>query len=813
MPRKTIFICLLILVIIVYNSNGNSQIHQVDGEFIREWLLLGPFFPGDLETDFLANSIKGINYHPQKGDTVLTQQGDILTWKSYRTKGSSIVDLSDAFGTHHNATIYAFCILNKEVPGEVSFEFKHDDGAVVWINNQQVFSSLTAKALSNSEDVFDTRLEAGDNTCLLKITQKSGPWGFALRDIPEKSDSTAVLPKIMIWAGGIEYNISLWRHWKYHPGDSLAWSDPDFDDRSWETFDTWLSQNRLPESGWDGIGWFRMHLEVDSTLWNTPLALTVAFQAGASEIFLDGKMIYQFGTVATTETEEKTYMEQNPKVISFGPGANHLLAVRYSNYSAEHFKKWDLPIGFRLNIGNLNQSVETRTDYVRKATIFQMIWSIAPAFLALQFLMLFLFYPRFKENLYFSIFTGGIAIMAFFYVQTNFFTSLQQTGFSTRMLGLGLNVMAVFGVRCLYSLFYTKLPKQFFILLAAGLGVAVYYWVYPPFEIPVYLFIFILIGFTEMIRVIVIAMLKKRPGIWILGLGFLIFILSLGYIMAVLALGGSNSFTDELLFTGIFGLLIFMSIYLARNFAQTNDENTRKTKELEEARKLQLSMLPKTIPSLPNLDIAVYMQTATEVGGDYYDFKLHDDGTLTTAIGDATGHGLQAGTMVSATKSMFNTVADEPEPAQILKKGTKALKGMGLQKMLMSLTIAKFKDHQMQIAAAGMPFALWYRAANGNVEEIVLKGMPLGSFVDFPYQEKKFNLNTGDSILFMSDGYPEMFNKKDEMLGEEQTKQLFEEIAQEPPERVIDHLVDAGKKWANGRAQEDDVTFVVMKIK
>ena len=119
----------------------------------------------------------------------------------------------------------------------------------------------------------------------------------------------------------------------------------------------------------------------------------------------------------------------------------------------------------------------------------------------------------------------------------------------------------------------------------------------------------------------------------------------------------------------------------------------------------------------------------------------------------------------------------------------------------------------MQIAAAGMPFAMLYRAENGNVEEIVLKGMPLGGLADFPYQEKKFNLNTGDSILFMSDGYPEMFNEKDEMLGEEQTKSLFEEIAQEHPERVIEHLVDAGKKWAKGRAQEDDVTFVVMKVK
>ena len=57
-------------------------------------------------------------------------------------------------------------------------------------------------------------------------------------------------------------------------------------------------------------------------------------------------------------------------------------------------------------------------------------------------------------------------------------------------------------------------------------------------------------------------------------------------------------------------------------------ENDRKTKELEEARELQLSMLPKELPQLPNLDIAVYMKTATEVGGDYYDFSLTDDDTL-----------------------------------------------------------------------------------------------------------------------------------------------------------------------------------------
>ena len=82
-------------------------------------------------------------------------------------------------------------------------------------------------------------------------------------------------------------------------------------------------------------------------------------------------------------------------------------------------------------------------------------------------------------------------------------------------------------------------------------------------------------------------------------------------------------------------------------------ESERKTKELEDARKLQLSMLPKELPQLPHIDIAVYMKTATEVGGDYYDFHVHSDGTLTVILGDATGHGMMSGMMVSIMKSLI----------------------------------------------------------------------------------------------------------------------------------------------------------------
>ena len=90
-------------------------------------------------------------------------------------------------------------------------------------------------------------------------------------------------------------------------------------------------------------------------------------------------------------------------------------------------------------------------------------------------------------------------------------------------------------------------------------------------------------------------------------------------------------------------------------------ENERKSTELEHARQVQLSLLPQVPPRVPGLDIAAEMKTATEVGGDYYDFSVADDGALMIAIGDATGHGLSAGTVVSATKGIFSLVANESD--------------------------------------------------------------------------------------------------------------------------------------------------------
>src|SRR5438874_2673219 len=128
-------------------------------------------------------------------------------------------------------------------------------------------------------------------------------------------------------------------------------------------------------------------------------------------------------------------------------------------------------------------------------------------------------------------------------------------------------------------------------------------------------------------------------------------------------------------------------------------EYERKAADLEEARRFQLSMLPKQVPQLDRFDVAVFTQTATEVGGDYYDFHV-DDGTLTVTIGDATGHGAKAGTMVTVIKTLFAGYSASMPPASFLGSAAEKIKRMDLGRMAMALSLARFDGDTLTIASA-----------------------------------------------------------------------------------------------------------------
>jgi serine phosphatase RsbU (regulator of sigma subunit) len=242
-------------------------------------------------------------------------------------------------------------------------------------------------------------------------------------------------------------------------------------------------------------------------------------------------------------------------------------------------------------------------------------------------------------------------------------------------------------------------------------------------------------------------------------------------------------------------------------------ENKRKTKELEEARQLQLSMLPKELPQLAHLDIAVYMKTATEVGGDYYDFHIGTDGTLTVVLGDATGHGMKAGTMVTAVKSLFNSYASNKNILFTFQEMGRCIKQMHFQNLSMCMIMLKIQKDKISMSSAGMPPVYIYRKNSDSVHEYLFEGMPLGTMRNFPYKIKECNLNSGDVILLLSDGLPELKNNLDVQFGYRKVKNTLLEISDLEPDAIISKLKDAGSEWVNDNDPDDDVTFVVIKVK
>jgi serine phosphatase RsbU (regulator of sigma subunit) len=242
-------------------------------------------------------------------------------------------------------------------------------------------------------------------------------------------------------------------------------------------------------------------------------------------------------------------------------------------------------------------------------------------------------------------------------------------------------------------------------------------------------------------------------------------------------------------------------------------ENDRKTKELEEARNLQLSMLPKGLPQLPNLDIAVYMKTATEVGGDYYDFHVHLDGTLTVVLGDATGHGMMSGMMVSIMKSLFMSDRTNKELKPFFENASAAIKDMQLGRLMMALTCVQITNNKIITTNAGMPPLLIFRKSNQMIEELVISNMPLGAMKGVSYDVKESSIERGDTLLLMSDGFAELKNKNEELYGYRRARNSFEKAAQKEPEEIVNHLKEEGMRWTNNLEPDDDVTFVVIKVK
>jgi serine phosphatase RsbU (regulator of sigma subunit)/anti-sigma regulatory factor (Ser/Thr protein kinase) len=239
-------------------------------------------------------------------------------------------------------------------------------------------------------------------------------------------------------------------------------------------------------------------------------------------------------------------------------------------------------------------------------------------------------------------------------------------------------------------------------------------------------------------------------------------------------------------------------------------QRERIEQELQVARIIQQTLLPKELPELTGWKISAYYQPAREVGGDFYDFINYPDGRLGLVVGDVTDKGIPAAMVMATTRSTLRTIAENSDsPGKVLQLTNEKLYPDIPPNMFITCLYAVLDPLSGRMRFANAGHNLPYRYSKEGVDEIRATGMPLGLMPGIEYEEKEIILEPGQCLLFLSDGLIEAHNQDREMFGFSRMKNMMIHDAGNPA--LIDHLLMelekfTGKDWE----QEDDVTLLTL---
>ena len=259
-------------------------------------------------------------------------------------------------------------------------------------------------------------------------------------------------------------------------------------------------------------------------------------------------------------------------------------------------------------------------------------------------------------------------------------------------------------------------------------------------------------------------------------------------------------------------LIGFVSFFVKYREKKTKErmEGERKSAELEEAKELQNSLLPKVLPQIDGFDISTYLKPATEIGGDYYDFFYKKGEYFYAICGDATGHGVISGIMVSVTKAGLHGVP-MGDPTKILGQLNRIVKRVNFGRLRMSLSVAKFNKSAVELSSAAMPPTYFFSSKSKKVEEVLVPNLPLGGIETEKFDGVKKEFKSGDVMVMISDGLPELPNPANDLLDYEKVQKCIKDNAEKSADEIKEALVYLSDEWASGVMNPDDITIVVIK--
>jgi len=274
-----------------------------------------------------------------------------------------------------------------------------------------------------------------------------------------------------------------------------------------------------------------------------------------------------------------------------------------------------------------------------------------------------------------------------------------------------------------------------------------------------------------------------------------------------------------LLATGVIAGMVSGEIRQHVQAALREAEMQRQLKEVEHdldiARSIQQSLLPRLRPTIDGMEIGGWNLPADATGGDYFDWKTMQDGRLVVTLADVTGHGIGPALLASVCRAYARSSFDTHDDVVTAMQRINKYFGEDLPTGRFATFVAAVctgETGRVEMLSAGHGPLFVYSLSRDSFEEFGAQAIPLGLLPVLNSSAPVIvDMEPGDLIVLATDGFFEWEDAKGEQFGDERMTRTIRAARDLPPEEIIAELYSAVKVFANGTKQMDDLTAVVIK--
>jgi serine phosphatase RsbU (regulator of sigma subunit) len=243
-------------------------------------------------------------------------------------------------------------------------------------------------------------------------------------------------------------------------------------------------------------------------------------------------------------------------------------------------------------------------------------------------------------------------------------------------------------------------------------------------------------------------------------------------------------------------------------------EKGRIERELQMAYRVQASLIPQEVPLMDGWEFAASWQPARTVSGDFYDFIPAGDGSLYFVIADVTDKGMPAALFMALSRSLVRASIDQSvTAAKAITKANHLICSDSSLSMPVTLFLAHLDPHSGKISYvnAGHHPPLFFQCKTKETTKLTRTGIFLGFEQDAIFHEKSIGLESGDLILFYTDGVLDAYNQQEEEFGMERFETLVKQNCDQPASALLTVIKEEISEFIGDVPQYDDLTLMAIR--